>query len=766
MVGVFTLPTNVPASGLESTTGSGATTALLPDLPTGVAAAALAPEPSLPIPSSWPFPDAFSPTSGTGRLIDGAFEWTDWVYDAFGPSTGVPVNTQNLLTKGGYTYPTGPANNDGADIFRTAVGLTTSATIWRVDWNTLVSPDVPIAEWTFDTDDNPTTGASEWPGNANVSSPGIDRALVVSAKDAELIDVATGSIIAKFSTQVDMSAQSFAVSIPLSTMPVSGNWRIRLAAGLANASGTGFAAPLEVGGLPAAPTAPRVYNITFRTVAQEAPTYRGGVPNGIVAGAASAVNQLPVVGADDIAGSTTLLTGNYWADADQADTLATGNVSKFSQLITWSQLAAHATTQVPVVLGWSDRWYVTDLSLGQGIDPSPDANPQLRGRIQPYAVYVPTTYTGRQAFPLTWVLHAALTNYNIYGATDPRFIQELCQDRNSICVTPESFGPLGFYEGIAEHDFWQVWREVALAFNLAPNQTVLTGFSMGGLGTFDLAATYPSVFSEAMPLDGGFEETCSTLGVGLQEEVISSAPDRTENDRWVPFVISDAYADELSPYPTELIEVARFAVARDRFSFFSTDGGEHLITLAEDGFSTQVSALGGTPSAVSDPGTVDYTWCPQAVSRSLGLGPTSDYWISGLSERSTAVGATSKVSAVDNAIPEARVAEQVALKVIAPSDAPPMSNLSGTWLSGGGVASHQTLLLSLNNVATLTIDTIGAHLPIGTALVASDGPVVITLSGLLPGSKLIFAGRSVVAAPSGVASVQLPRGTSGFEWTY
>ena len=64
-------------------------------------------------------------------------------------------------------------------------------------------------------------------------------------------------------------------------MPVSGRWRIRLAAGLADNSGTAFAVPTLSGGASAPSTAPRVYNITFRTVAQEPPIYTGGQTAGL-----------------------------------------------------------------------------------------------------------------------------------------------------------------------------------------------------------------------------------------------------------------------------------------------------------------------------------------------------------------------------------------------------------------------------------------------------------------------------------------------------
>ena len=66
-----------------------------------------------------------------------------------------------------------------------------------------------------------------------------------------------------------MSSRSFIVRIPTSVLPVSGTWTVRLAAGLANSSGTAFATvPLSDGGIPGGTN---VYNVTFRTYQQEAP---------------------------------------------------------------------------------------------------------------------------------------------------------------------------------------------------------------------------------------------------------------------------------------------------------------------------------------------------------------------------------------------------------------------------------------------------------------------------------------------------------------
>src|SRR5262249_18014677 len=144
-------------------------------------------------------------------------------------------------------FPSGPADNNGADIFRAGVGLKGGFTYWRVDWTTLADPNVPIAEWALDTDDNAATGQAAWPAAAGVSSPRVDQALVVSSRGAWLVNPLTGLrtdvLTHGGSLTVDRSAKSFIVAVPRSLLPVSGTWRVRLGAGLADASGQSFAPP-------------------------------------------------------------------------------------------------------------------------------------------------------------------------------------------------------------------------------------------------------------------------------------------------------------------------------------------------------------------------------------------------------------------------------------------------------------------------------------------------------------------------------------------
>jgi hypothetical protein len=113
-------------------------------LPPGMPEAALAAEPSLPTADGWTFSEDYSRISGTSRLDTGALLWTDWLYD----DTGA----------GAYTYTAPEAAANGADVFRAAVAVDAEHSYWRVDWNTLVDPTVPVAAWTFDTDADTATG--------------------------------------------------------------------------------------------------------------------------------------------------------------------------------------------------------------------------------------------------------------------------------------------------------------------------------------------------------------------------------------------------------------------------------------------------------------------------------------------------------------------------------------------------------------------------------------------------------------------------------
>ncbi len=643
-------------------------------LPDGVPAAALQPEPVLPVPAGWTGSEAFARTSGTGRLDRGSFLWTDFLYDDRG-TTAVPGGSPaeaGVPSFGTYTYSTPAAKANGADIFRAGVHLGKDATTWRVDWNTLADATVPLAVWTMDTDDRTTTGGSAWPAAAGVKSPGIERALVVSSRGAALVDSTSGAQLASLPVTVDNAARSFVVTVPKRLLPVSGTWAVRLASGVADAAGTAMARPGS-----ALPGQPAVYQASFRALAQESP-----------------INQ-------------------FWNDGAQVAALRTGDLSPFAAKVSWSDLSDRRTTPEAAPRGWSPRWYASSVEPGQGkltgADTLRDNQPNYLGRVQPYSVYIPQSYDGRRPSSLTFLLHSFTQNHNQYASTTPTFSRVACEDRDSICVTTLGRGPDGQYEGLAELDFWEVWARTAASYRLDPERTVVAGYSMGGFGTTKLATEHPDLFAKAVTLAG-------TPGAipGLA------------NLREVPFYLAGGVADELVPV-TRQKEVAD---ALDGYGFryrWLVHATDHVAYELQDGFGDAATWM-GDPRRSRNPARVTYGWAKANEQRSNGLALTGAYWLDEIAARTP----TAKVDAVSSARPATAVTTTTTSGVLAPGDTSgPAVTRQLTWATGAPRPQAQALALTLTGVSRIVIDLKGAGLdgePFSLTT-TSDGPTTVVLRG-------------------------------------
>jgi dienelactone hydrolase len=744
-------PLVVFAATLVLSLAGGAAAAPLPrGLPRHAPAAATGRQPTLPEPaqSAWPFSDAFSHTSGSGRLAGGAELWSDFIFDDHGAAIPAAVPLEPLeassilaLWQGDYGYTNRTARNNGADIFRAGVAIDRSSTYWRVDWSTLADPKVPIAEWAVDTDDNAATGGSVWPAGAGVRSAGIDRALLVSTRGAWLIDPRTGKRVdvraRGGALMVDRSSQSFIVRIPRSLLPVNGAWRLRLVSGLANPAGHAFGPATLVGGGPVPPGYPNVYNVAFRAAAQEPPIYADGLTDALEVAMGKLIAATPVLGSTyGLDGQERAVTGNFWSEDDQADTLNSGDVSKFSLVIHWSDLEHRLRTREPLPRGYSVRWYVSRFKLGGGLasgealQSSPSGSsyneiPQLLSRVQPYAVYVPHDYSPRHPTALTWTLHSLETDYGQYAGLDPRLIEQLCEERSSICGSPEGLGPSGDWAGMAESDLWQVWRAVADTYNIDPARTVLSGYSMGGEASNTLAAEHPDLFAGGLVLDG------STF-----------APIPISNLRWIPYVIDNTIADELDPTTDALKEADQFDSLGQRYTLLLHTGGDHITFAIEDRFDDAVKAL-GEPRRASDPGQFSYAWNPSYDSAKDGIGATGDYWLDDLTARDAK--ATARITADDQAVPHPVITD-VRHGLTPVSSPTPGFSQSLSWRLGATPAAKPMASLSLDSVAGVAINTKLARLRGGTITVKSDGATMLTLEYLPTGTTITEGGRTLERA--------------------
>ena len=704
-------------------------------MPEGAPPAARRPEPQLPAPSGWPFGEEFPRTCGAARVARGALFWTDFLYDDHG-ATGVPVGDLKIQAppRGTYVYPDGPAAGNGADIFRVAIGLTETDTWWRVDWNTLLDASVPIALFTFDTD-SARAGSEEWPAGAGVRSEGIDTALLISAAGAWLIDLVT-QVRTPVEHTVDMQSRSFVAQVPRSEVSPVGGWAVRLAAGLANAAGDGFAdVPAERGALPGQPN---VYNMAFRTHDQEPP-------------------QL-----------------NFWSDAAQAKALTSGDVTGFVVAIDWEELAAGETAPEPVITGPSTRWYVSSVELGQGVsgDDILSTKPQFLGRVQPYSVCLPSTYAPRRKLPLTLLLHSLALGQTQFAAIDPRLLHEVCETRDSVVVTPLARGPSTWYFGTGELDVWEVWARVAEQLGTDPNRTVISGYSMGGYAAYKLGLSYPEVFAQAVVLAGP-----PTCGVRLLPDIdlpadldLDSACAREGdtwkllvNARWLPYVIAHGLVDELVPFVSvaeQVLELDRLGY-RHRFTVYPLE--DHIAWVLQDKFDDPIAHM-GTGLRQADPGHITFAWYPQLVSAELGIGPEQVWWLSGLKADPEVVarrGATAEVDARSYARPDPTHTLTHHRGIVGHFDPTPGLYSELDWRVGTSVGPLPYLTLRLNGVASLTVDVERAGLASlrsSTITVATDTAAQITLAGLPAGVVVQLDGQPggpSVAVPPGRHRIDL-----------
>lgn len=687
-----------------------------PQLPSGGPPALHSELPDLPEPSGWPFGGVAPRTSGTGRYAGGAHVWTDFLYDDHGAVGGVPRNESvGAVSFGSYTYPEPEQAGNGADLFRVGVGLDRRRTWWRIDWNTLVDPSVPIAAFVMDADADPTTGVAAWPAGANVSSPGIERALIVAGTGAWLLDLESGTRSAVEELggthDVDPDARSFVVSVPRADLPVSGTWTLRVGAGLADADGDGFLQLTPEHG--AVPGGASLYNVAYRGYDHE-----------------------PV-------------EHNFWFDRSQAEALSARDVSPFALQLDWTALEDGRTDPEPSPDGWSNRWYVSSIELGQGRvqgeASTSDGEPNYLGRVQPYGVWVPSELDRPHPPPLTWILHSFTINHNQYAATAPDTVRALCEDRRSVCVTPLGRGPDGQYRSVAELDLWEVWRDLADHVPLDPDRTVIGGYSMGGFGTWRIAAMHPDLFA----------------GMFLLSSAARDDLPLATNLRTIPYYHDHGALDELVPIAQARETIARLDELGHRYVFDVHPAEDHVAYSLKDGWRQLVEWVDEEDRTVTRrPARIDYTWFPADVDEELGIGPDGAWWLSDLEARDD-IDRPPQVRARSHAIAEPEHEVVRTRSVLADAEPSPAVRERLDWNVGEPARTAPSISLELTGVASLQIDVDDADLdtaaPGAEVTVASDDATVLALAGVPDGTVVLLDGERVGAAPA-AATLDVPEG--------
>jgi pimeloyl-ACP methyl ester carboxylesterase len=461
--------------------------------------------------------------SGTTAYRKGEFLYQDFLYDDSGarltPDPADPKAAGNLFShhNGTYTYPTaeGYANN-AADLVELRVKPLRRATAFRVTLNTLKDPSLVAFTIAIGGKEGET---HPLPLGANVVAPA-DLFLTVHPAEegmvGELVTADGEDAGGPVGARVDKKRRQIEVRVPHRLWnPKRKTVRLAAGVGLWDAGAGQYLLPghsaeeSSPGGAAGSAAPAAFFNVGFR----------GDEPI-----------QAPTEGQDAI------ITAAWWRDRAQGTALAAGDISELFATVSFRKLARRVRDNSDVPRkGPMDRIYGSRFELSQGADfthscftgDAATCPGQYQGRLQPYAIYIPKKPRPARGYGLTLLLHSLSANYNQYLGTR-NLTQFGERGAGSIVITPEARGPDEGYENYGAADVFDVWSDVASRFKLDPGWTVVTGYSMGAIGSFKLAAHYPDLFARLE----------STVGDEGDTDVLASL-------RNIPVLMWNNHGDEL-----------------------------------------------------------------------------------------------------------------------------------------------------------------------------------------------------------------------------
>jgi Putative esterase len=672
--------------------------------------------------------------SGASAYRSGEFLYQDFLYDDHGArgsarDTGDPRTAGDSFSapNGTYTYPTSAAYaNNAADLVELRVRPLSGATAFRVTLNTLNDPS--LVGFTVALGGTPGEPVA-WPHGANVVAPA-EFFLTVHGNSADLLDAAGNPVNSTGpgpSVSVDLTRRQFTVLLPHTEWDPTGQ-SVRLAAGVglwdnandryllpqtsADATHPGGAAGLVN---PAA-----FFNLAFRFNGQE-----------------------PFPKPDSSSSSDPA----WWRDRAQGHALAAGDISQFFANADFPKLAAATNDDMPgqpqgvPQTGPIDRILASHYETEQGADysttcgNSTGCKGELRGQLQPYAIYVPANPPPSTGYGLTLLLHSLGANYNQFESTRN---QSQFGDRGtgSIVITPSGRGPDGWYYEYAGADTFEVWADVAARFTLDSDWTSIAGYSMGGYGTYKFATQFPDLFAKAQP-------TVGPPGLGIWAPPADPEPGGAQSNTYrqlaslrnIPFLIWDASSDELVPLPGPVQQAQGFDALGYRYEFDVFSPAEHLTLAINDQFQPGADFL-GTTRVDRNPAHVSYAYNPTMDFPAVGTAAGHAYWVSGITLRDSS--GTAPLGTIDVR------SEGFGLGDPTPS---PTTTGSGT-LTGGTIPSisytsqsrtwgpapatpvADVLDINATNISAITVDVARAHVDCNVTLnITSNGPLAVKLQG-------------------------------------
>ncbi len=618
--------------------------------------------------------------SGAEAYVAGEYLYQDYIYDDGGASTqslSDPLGAE----AGGIKYPTNTERyaNNAADIveFRVAPGRNEVA--YRITLNTLLQRDSTIVAIAFDTDRMDGTGLASLPGDPGAPFPGTDQVITAwgtGATHGRSTSSGTWKL-RKVPLTTDLKSNQMTIVVPRAISDPRGVWRTTVAVGL-NAGNGAWLKPQD--GNPSADTpggasmqgSPAIFNLAFR---YDEPIRSSSAP----------------------------------PDEAQAEALAAGEPTRYARDIDFGLLDRKSDRSNVPRTGTIVRLFPSRLLTEGGKDS--EEIPQLRGQLQQYSLYVPSKYRSGKAAGFTLMLHSLGQHHWQYNGSTG--IRQVGEQRSNIVMTPHGRGDNGWYQQEAEYDVFEAWNDVARHYSLDANRTAVSGYSMGGYGTYRFGSLWPDLFGKAfstvgppgegiwippLPASGG-EETNTNVWL--------------ENTRNVPYLNVVGLLDELVPYAGTRAQnmgapeqgVRGFEQLGYRYRFVTYPLGEHF-TIAALSYDTPYAVdFLGDARVDRDPRHVTFTYAPGTDVKELGLVHDHAYWVSevkladktaGSPIPKATVDAFSHASGLGDPAPVDRTRNGVAGE--------PWYEIGHDWAAAPKIRKENKVTLKLDNVRNLRID--------------------------------------------------------------
>ena len=656
--------------------------------------------------------------SGTDEYRDGEYLYQGYLFDDHG-AAGLLDATDPFVTKslfaakdGTLSYPTAPVyGHNAADLVELRVRPLASATAIRITLNALVDP--ALTAFTVAIGSSPVP--HPWPAGAGVRSPA-SSFLTVHGSTATLTDASSGRVVTPAPTVVvDRGRAQVEVTIPHRAWD-PGQAVVRMAAGVGlwDVRGGHYLQPGLVatattpGG--AAPSGAALFDVAFR--------FHEPWPDWNVMGVATTLVDAAVL---EQVGQKC-----FWRDCAQAEALASGDLSGLSTRVDFGLLARNGTDvrHVPTS-GPMDRILPSHFAFGRTIDPGAACgrfptrcDGMFGGRLQPYQIYVPPGPAPSRGWGVTLQLHASGANYNQY-ATSRNQVEFAGRGPGSITLTPQARDPDGDYTDASEADVFEAWADVAAHYRLDWSRADVSGYSMGGGGTYKLLERWPDLFAR------GFAAAAIPYDHGFQGQWIASL----RND---PIMTWVGVGDEGSAITNQEDEIRALETYGYRFAFDQFLTSDHLTIATNDEYAPTAAFLGDHPSE-RNPSHISYAVDRRNDFPAVGVVADHAYWLSGLTLRaperdpSGIVDATSAGFGAGDPAPSSPASS---LRVLRPGHHGPMPYLETTvgWSAPPTVARRDRLAMTLTNLASVTVDIGRADLDCAaTIAVTTDGPVQVVV---------------------------------------